>query len=569
MREKLWKYHKPLSWDELKNLSTRLGIPPVIVTILANRKINTENAIKSYISKSMSDIHNPMLMDGMRTAAERIKQAVENKEKIVIYGDYDVDGITSTSLLYLFLKEHGADVSYYIPDRISEGYGINIMAINRFIKDKTKLLVSVDCGITAVGEVEFAKLSGLDVIITDHHTCKEKIPDAYAVVNPKKPNCEYPFKELSGAGVAFKLILAMAMLMGLNTTEYFKKYCDIAAIGTVADVVPLTDENRVIVEKGLVRLNQTEREGIKAIFETAGVAGKPVTASTIAFSISPRLNAAGRLGNAETAVRLLIEEDAQKAYKAALELNEENRQRQLTEQEIFNEAMEMLEADESFKNKKIIVLAKEGWHNGVIGIVASRINDKFYKPCILITYENGIGKGSGRSIEGVNLFDALTAVEDNLIEFGGHAAAAGLSISVDKIEQFERDINKYADNLIKEEDMIPTITVDTNINPTDVTLGNAVLLKRLEPYGMGNPKPVFAVLGVKIISIAAMGLDDKHMRMRVVSGNKYMDAVGFGMGEYAGVFKTNDIVDIAFTMEVNEFQGNINVQLQLKDIKAH
>lgn len=567
MQNKIWNYHTKLTADEISNLSARFGLPKVIAVILANRKINTELAVKNYLTKPMSSIHNPMLMKDMQKAAQRIKLAVENKEKIVIYGDYDVDGITSTSLMYLFLTELGADVSYYIPDRIGEGYGMNIMAINKLIKEKTDLIITVDCGITAVGEVEFAKLSGLDIIITDHHTCKDKIPNAYAVVNPKQPDCEYPFKELSGVGVAFKLVLAMAIELGLNTTEYFKKYCDIAAIGTIADVVPLVDENRVIVDRGLRFLADTKRTGIRNIFEIAGVLGKQITCDTIAFALSPRLNAAGRLGRAETAVELMLETDSEKAYKTAVDLNEENRKRQLTEQEIFNDAMAMIEADKDFEKKKVIVLAKEGWHHGVIGIVASRINDKFYKPCILITHENGVGKGSGRSIDSFNLFDALTDSAEHLIDFGGHSIAAGLSINMDSIEAFDKSINAYADKILNPEDMIPHITIDTPISANDVTLENAKLLLKLEPYGMGNKKPVFSISGIKIMNISQMGNENKHIRLRLVYQNKYINAVGFGMGEYFNLFKVDDIVDIAFIMEVNSYMGTEQVQLQLRDIR--
>ncbi len=569
MREKIWVYHNELTEDEILNLSARFGLPRVIAVILANRKINTELAVKNYIVKPMSCIHNPMLMKDMQKAAQRLKSAVEKKEKIVIYGDYDVDGITSTSLLYMFLTSLGADVSYYIPDRIGEGYGINIMAINKLIKEKTDLVVTVDCGITAVGEAEFARLAGLDMIITDHHTCKEKIPNAFAVVNPKQPDCEYPFKELSGVGVAFKLVLAVTMEMGGSTNECFRKYCDIAAIGTIADVVPLTDENRVIVDRGLQRLADTNLVGVKMIFEIAGVLGKPITGDTVAFALSPRLNAAGRLGSAQTAVELMLETDEKKAYETALRLNEDNRKRQLTEQEIFNDAMAMIRQDKDFEKKKVIVLAKEGWHHGVIGIVASRINDRFYKPCILITYENGVGKGSGRSIAGFNLFDALSAVSDDLVDFGGHAIAAGLSINTDKLADFEKDINDYAKKVLKPEDMIPHITVDTRISPFDVTLENAKMLLKLEPYGMGNRKPVFSINGVKIAYISQMGNENKHLRLRLVSQNKYINAVGFGMGEYFDSFKTDDTVDIAFMMEVNCYQGMEQVQVRLLDMKMH
>ncbi|MCX7715063.1 MAG: single-stranded-DNA-specific exonuclease RecJ [Clostridia bacterium] len=570
MQGKNWVFlNKSIKRESILAMSKQFGIPNVISTILLNRKIQTEAQVKAYLSKSMSTIHNPMQMKDMQKAVERIIAAIEKTEKIVVYGDYDVDGITATALLYMFFQELGANVDYYIPDRIEEGYGMNIMAVNKLAKSRTNLIITVDCGITAVGEVEFAKLRGVDIIITDHHTCKEKIPAAFAVINPKQPDCEYPFKDLSGVGVAFKLILALAMVLGKNTTEVFNKYSDIAAIGTVADVVPLLDENRVIVDKGLYALSSTHREGLKALLEISGLEGKLISAGSVAFGISPRLNAAGRLGTASTAVKLILSDDKDEAYKIAIELNEENRKRQLTEQAIFNDAVGMISSDPDFDKKKVIVLCKDGWHHGVIGIVASRITELFYKPCILITHENGICKGSGRSIPGFNLFDALNFCGELLANFGGHAVAAGLSLDFNDVDAFSSKINEYAASVLTPEDMLPHVSIDCLISPNDISLENAKLLSKLEPFGIGNPKPVFSIMGILVSTINQIGIDNKHIRLRLEAQNKYINAVGFHMGEYYGKFKAGDIVDIAFTMEINNFQGTENVQLLLKDIKKH
>lgn len=568
MTDKIWIFrNKKLDEKKINSLSDTYRIPRVISTILLNRNIDGEN-ISVYLKKSMSDIVNPNLMLDMSKAVDRICSAVKNKEKIAVYGDYDVDGITSTALLYEFLISIGADAEYYIPDRKGEGYGINIMAVNRLIKDGIKLMITVDCGITAIGEVEFAKLQGMDVIITDHHTCKERIPTAAsAIVNPKRPDCEYPFDALAGVGVAFKLILALAVKNGLNTNEIFKKYADIAALGTIADVVPLLGENRIIADKGLKLMQNPQRAGLRAIMEVAGILGKKITSSSIAYAIAPRLNAAGRLGNASTAVELLLTHDIKRAREIAAVLDEENKLRQATEKQIFDEAISMIADDPNFEKKKVIVLCQEDWHQGVIGIVASRLTDIYYKPCILISYSNGIGKGSGRSIKAFNLFDALSHCEKHLTDFGGHAVAAGLNINMSDIDGFIKEINKYADETLTERDMIPTVDIDCPVSETALTVENAKALTGLEPFGMCNERPTFSISNVQIAAISAVGADNRHLKLKICKNGRYAVCIGFGLGGYASNIRRGDFVDIAFNMDINEYHGTETLQMVIKDIK--
>lgn len=568
MIDKIWNFrNKKLNDETVNELSVKHHIPRVIAAILLNRGVKDED-VDAYLKKSMADIVNPTLMLDMDKATDRICTAITNKEKIAVYGDYDVDGITATALLYEFLQSAGADAQYYIPDRKGEGYGINIMAVNKLYKLGTKLMITVDCGITAIGEVEFAKLQGMDVIITDHHTCKDRLPTAAAaILNPKRPDCEYPFDALAGVGVAFKLILALAMKLGMKTSDIFNKYVDIAALGTIADVVPLLGENRIIVDKGLKAMQNPQRPGIKAIMEVAGALRKGINASTIAFAIAPRLNAAGRLGTATTAVELLLTKDEERAREIAADLDAENKERQLTEQNILEEALSLIAADPNFEKKKVIVLAKEDWHHGVIGIVASRLCEMFYKPCILISHSNGIGKGSGRSIPNFNLFDALSECEKYLTGFGGHSVAAGLNINISDLEDFIKAINKYADDTLTEKDMIPSVNIDCPITERAVTLENAYMLSRLEPFGMSNEKPVFAMANVQVTDIASVGADSKHLKLRVSRGGVTMNCIGFGMGALAENIACGDIINIAFHMDINHYQGTDTVQLLLKDIK--
>lgn len=568
MIRKVWKFRdESVTAKHVEMAAEKNGVPQLIANILLNRGIDSSD-FKVFLSKSKQGILNPMTMLDMDKAVDRIDKAVKSNEKIAIYGDYDVDGITSTSLLYGFLKELGADVRYYIPDRKDEGYGINIMAVNKLIKEGVNLLITVDCGITAIGEIEFAKLQGMDVIVTDHHTCKERIPTAaVAVLNPKREHDEYEFDALAGVGVAFKLVLALSMHMGMNTGEVFDRYVELAAIGTIADVVPLTSENRVIVEKGLAILQNPTRCGIKALLEVAGVEDKKVTPATVAFALAPRINAAGRLSTATTAVELLLSTDKKRATEIAKELDASNKERQQTELDIHREAIEMIEADKDFDKKRVIVLGKEGWHNGVIGIVASRLVELYHRPCILISFDNGVGKGSGRSVGNFNLFNALSACEEMLTNFGGHAVAAGLGINEDKLSEFDSMINKYAKDNLTDEDLVPIVKIDCVLGGQNLNIATANLLSSLEPYGMGNETPVFAVKNTEVLSVSAVGAEKKHLRMQVSKDGVRINAIGFGMGEFVDILKPGDCVHLATKLDINNYQGNETAQLVLSDIK--
>lgn len=569
MVRKVWKFRNDkVKPGTVRQVAQQRNIPMIIANILLNRGIAPAD-MNSFMAKSLRDVLNPMDMLDMDKAASRICTALEKKEKIVVYGDYDVDGITSTALLYDFLKSNGADVIYYIPDRKDEGYGINIMAVNKLIRQGMKLLITVDCGITAIGEVEFAKLQGMDVIITDHHTCKERIPDAAdAVVNPKREDDEYGFDGLAGVGVAFKLALALAMKLGLKTGSVFAQYADLAAIGTIADVVPLVNENRIIVDKGLQLLQNPKRPGIRELLRVAGMENKKLNAGTVAFSLAPRMNAAGRLGTAVTAVELLLTQDDAKAAEIAAELDRENRERQDTEQTINREAIEMIAKDPNFDKKKVIVLAKEGWHNGVIGIVASRLVELYYKPTILISLADGVGKGSGRSIEGFNLFDALNDSDELLTNFGGHSVAAGLGINEENIEKFTEKINKYADSVMNEKDMVPVVRVDCMLGGQNLNLATVKVLAALEPYGMGNEKPMFVTKDAYVVSAATVGAEGRHLRMQIEKDGVRVNCIGFGLGEYTRLISPGDRVHLAYRLDINTFQGNESVQLVLSDIKT-
>ena len=569
MTEKIWNYkNKSHSKSEIKEFSDLNGIPPLAALLLLNRGIKDQQDVRRYIKKSLDAVNDPFLMNDMQNAAERIVKALESHEKITVYGDYDVDGVTSAALLVRFLREHGADVDYYIPSREKEGYGINVMAINKISKNGTKLLITVDCGITSVGEVELAKTLGMDVIVTDHHLCKEKLPSAIAVIDCKRPDSEYPFPSLAGVGVTFKLVLALAKMLGERTSECFFKYVELAAVGTVADVVELLDENRVIVEKGLSEMKKSPSVGIKELTSVSGADKRPLTAVSIAFMIAPRINAAGRLGDAKKAVELLLTENEEEARQLAEELESDNSKRRALEQQIYEEALEMIEKDENFDKKKVIVLAKEGWHHGVIGIVSSRITETFYKPSILISAdEKGRGKGSGRSIDGFNLFEALNNSKDLLTAFGGHAMAAGVSLDIADIDAFSDKINKYANAHISERDLIPKLNIDCELSPAAITLKNAKMLSFMEPFGEANPKPIFSVSNALIKKISLIGEEQNHVRMTLEKNGILFNAVGFRMAWIAETKHEGDFADCAFSLEVNAFRGEENVQLLLKDVK--
>lgn len=544
-------------------ISKNFQISPLTSIILYNRGIREDEAIKKFLSKDLGVMYDPFLMRDMDKAVERIYAAKNSGEKITIYGDYDVDGITAIAILYKHLKELGVSVDYYVPDRMQEGYGVNRDALDKIKLSGSSLIITVDTGITAVEECEYARQIGLDVIVTDHHECKEVIPDAYAAIDPKRKDCSYPFKSLAGVGVVFKLIQALAENDTIDTL--MEKYSDLMCLGTVADISPLVDENRVIVTEGLKRFKNTKNVGLKALIDVS-TNGKAITTSTIGYIIAPRINASGRLGCASNSVELFLTDDKNRANELANYLCEENSLRQQTEQKMFKEALDYLESHPEVKEDDIIVIPHENWHHGIVGIVSSKITEKFYKPSILFAIDGDEAKGSGRSVSGFNLFDTLENCTDLLEKFGGHELAAGLTIKASNIEAFRKRINEYAKNYISETMLTPTIMIDAAIKAPFITIETVRDINNLQPFGVDNPTPAFMVRKIKIHKISVMS-EGKHLRMTLLKDGKYLDSVGFGMGEYYHHLEEGDYIDVAFALDINDYKGFQNVQLILKDIK--
>ncbi len=562
MLKKKWLL-KEFDKNRVVEISKNFKISPLTAIILYNRGVKEDNDIKTFLSKSLGVMHDPYLMKDMEKATERILLAKERGEKITIYGDYDVDGITSIAILYKHLAEMGISVDYYVPDRMQEGYGVNREALDKIQKKGTSLIITVDTGITAVEESEYAKEIGLDVIITDHHECKERIPDVYAAIDPKQKDCPYPFKSLAGVGVVFKLIQALDEQKSLPAL--MDKYADLLCLGTVADISPLVNENRVIVTEGLKRFKNTKNVGLKALIDVS-TNGKAITTSTIGYTIAPRINASGRLGCASRSVELFLTNDTKKAHELAESLCEENTLRQQTEQKMFKEALDYIEEHPEIKDDKVLIIAHENWHHGIVGIVSSKITEKFYKPSILFAIDGGEAKGSGRSVQGYNLFGSLEQCSDVLEKFGGHELAAGLTIKADRIEEFRKRINAISEDTIDETTMVPTILLDAVIKVPYITLDTVNDINQLQPFGVDNPTPFFAVRNIKIHKISVMS-EGKHLRMTLFKDGKYLDSVGFGMGEYFQYLKEGDFIDVAFSLDINDYKGFQNVQLILKDIK--
>lgn len=553
--------------DELiSDLTKKYKFSTIIATILANRNIVMEDEIRRFLNVDKDKFYDPYLLKDMDKAVDRIIKAIENKENIIIYGDYDVDGITSTSILYMFLEENGVDVDYYIPNRLKEGYGLNNDAIESIYNNNTQLLITVDTGITAIGEVEYANELGLDIIITDHHECLDEIPSATAVIDPKRKDCDYPFDMLAGVGVAFKLIHALSIK--LDVIDSIWKYLDIVAVGTVADIVPLIDENRIITKLAFETMQDTWNIGLKSLIKVAGTnKDGRISAGIIGFRIAPRLNAAGRLGEAKKGVELFITKDKDRAANIADSLNEENLTRQELEQNIYNEAINIIEKSIDIDKTKVIVISSNNWHHGVIGIVASRITEKYYRPCILLNIEDNIATGSARSVEGFNIFEALCSVKDVFIKFGGHEMAAGMSLKEELINELRIGVNRYAQDTMKSDTLIPKLTADMeiDINKIDISLIEEII--KLEPYGVGNPEPKFICKG-KVNDVRKIGKDNSHIKMVVKYNENYLDGIGFGMGEYYDSINVSNDISLLGTLNINEWNGTKKPQIMLKDIST-
>ena len=601
--------NKPKKWTCLYNendaaanyavseISARLGLSPTCAKILYNRGATSAEKAQKFLLTDESKLHSPFLMKDMDKAVERILLSVNSSEHITVYGDYDVDGVTSVTLIYLYLKSIGADIDYYIPTREGEGYGLSEGAINTLYEGGTKLIITVDTGITAKDETDYAKSLGIDTVVTDHHECLSVLPDVCAVVNPHREDCSYPFSELAGVGVVFKLVCALELTRNKTKSEneiikdICNRYADLAALGTVADVMPLCDENRAIVAMGLKNMSDSPRTGIEALIEAASnvTIARPVISKTqftpkkrkidagyIGFGIAPRINAAGRISTASRAVELLLCEDHTDAYNRAVELCEINIQRQTEENKIAESAYEIVEATHDFENDKIIVISGDTWHPGIIGIVASRVTEKYGLPTILISFDGAmdgepspldVGKGSGRSIKGLNLAEGLKYCEEYLVRYGGHELAAGLSISRDKIDEFKKKINSYAKKCLGEGLLEECREVDAALTLGMADMKLADELSSLEPFGVANPTPQFMLSDLKILSIFPIG-GGKHTKLVLGDGISSIQGVCFGVGGFDFKFNRDDRVDIICKLNINEFRNEKTLQLVISDIRT-
>jgi single-stranded-DNA-specific exonuclease len=548
-----------------------LNIHPSLAKVLVLREIDSYRKARQFFKPSLDDLHDPFLLTGMRDAVKRIIKALTDNEKILIYGDYDVDGTNAAAMLYLFLNEIGGNVQIYIPNRFKEGYGISKIGIDEAIQNGNKLIISVDCGITAIEETEYAKNYGIDLIICDHHEPGEVLPKALAVLDPLKPGCPYPYKYLSGAGVTFKLMQAISSSIGMKDLPF--KYLDFVAVAGAADIVPLTDENRILVKFGLEKLNNDPRPGFKALIEKAGLKLGNISSSQIVFGLAPRINAVGRLGDANRAIQLLLSKDYEEALHYAEILDKENRNRREIDEEILNEAIQKVESEINLDEETAIILHKEDWHLGVIGIVASRLVEKFYRPSILLTSIDGILKGSARSISDFNLYEALKECEDILLQFGGHKAAAGLSIHYDKINDFKKRFNEVAKKNLTPEQLIPTLEIEAIVELNSITPKFRRILDRFAPFGPQNMKPIFLTEKVEIFDRPRIN-SNNHLFMKVrKNGSMVFDTVGYNLGEYAqslldlnGSIK-NTYIDIVYTIESNTINDMVFPLLNLKDFR--
>ena len=561
---KFQKWHIAPPHPEAAARLTAAGYPCLVSAVLASRGIATEEEAAAFLEQEQRLTYSPFLMADMDKAAARVQQALADGEKIAVFGDYDVDGITATCILVDYLQSRGADVLHYIPRRIEDGYGLSCDAIEGLYRKGARLLITVDCGITGVEEVDFANSLGMDVVITDHHECKETLPRAAAVVDPHRPDCPYPFKHLAGCGVALKLALALG---GPDREEaLFARYCTLAAIGTVADVMQMSGENRTIVSRGLAAIEHSDFIGLHALLKEAGLAGREITSVQIGFVLAPRINAAGRMGAADKAADLLLCTDPEEADRMARELCALNRERQNVEQTIYSQAEEMI-AHMPERERSALVLESSRWHQGVVGIVASRLSEKYSRPSFMIHLNGATGKGSCRSWGGFNLFAALESCKDLLLGFGGHELAAGFTIEEGNIPAFRERMNDYARSFRGGEAPVSVLDVDVAItHPSAVTLEELEALSALEPYGSGNARPVFCLLGATLLRTQNVG-QNRHLKLRLGKGSAQFDGIFFStVAEDCGC-KAGDRVDAAFYLQVNEFRGSRTVQLQMVDLR--
>ncbi|MHC5108825.1 MAG: single-stranded-DNA-specific exonuclease RecJ [Planctomycetota bacterium] len=557
-----------------RELTTSDRIPPLIMNLLATRGINGHEAIDAFLTPQMTDLYPPEQLPGARDAASLIVDAIKQNRKVVLYGDYDVDGTTGASILWHILTLAGATPKVYVPHRIEEGYGLNVQACNQLVDDGASVIVSVDCGITACDVADELKARGADLIVTDHHQAHDQLPHASAIVHPGLDG-SYPNPGLCGSGVAFKLGWAIAQALsgsekvGSEYRELLVELLPLAALGTIADIVPLVDENRIIARHGLARLTRSRIAGVRALIDQAGITSPNISAYDVGFKLAPRINAAGRMGHADLAVELLTSANAQRAREIAEFLDEHNRTRQSTERKITREAMEMIESGNlASDSRRAIVLSGEGWHPGVIGIVASRIVDRFHRPAVVIAWHDGEGQGSARSIRNFNLADALAACDENLISHGGHAMAAGLRVGPEKLSAFEEQFVAVANNRLTGRDLVPKLRLDAEVNLNVLTLPTVRLLELLGPFGSENPKPRFCTDWVDLAAEPrCVGQTQKHLQATFSQSGIKMKAIAFGQAGAIDDLKRHRKCRVAFEPIINDFNGRTNVEIQVLDFK--
>lgn len=546
--------------EEVEKISKENNINTLIATVLSNKGITKKEEIEKFLNPTRNDFHNPFNMPDMNKAVDRILKAKENDEKVIIYGDYDVDGITSITVLKSFLKDIGINADFYIPNRLTEGYGLNIPAVEKIAQEGYNLMITVDCGITCIKEIDRANELGMEVIVTDHHEVGENLPNAIAVVDCKRKDNKYECRDLAGVGVAFKLSQALSIKLGLDEKEYLK-YLDIVCIGTISDIVPLVDENRVISKLGLMLVNQTRNIGLRGILNIAGY--KNIDSTAISFGVAPRLNACGRMGHADKALELLLSNNNNDVQNLSTDLNNYNKTRQDIEKTIYEEALLQIKEKRLDENRTIVVAGKN-WHHGVIGIVSSKITEMFFKPSILLCLEDGVATGSGRSIPGFDLHNALTQCQNELDRFGGHAMAVGLTVKEENIKQFSEKLEIFAKEQHIEE-ITPVIKIDAKININQLNKEMVQSLKLLEPFGEANKMPVFLFKGLKIDSIRALS-EGKHLKLTLKDENTIVNAIGFNLGNLAEDYRIGDKVDVVGTLEINTFNGVDSIQILIKDL---
>lgn len=556
--------------DTQKNLSDELNISPILSKLLIQRGIHTFEEARRFFRPDFANLHDPFLMADMEKAVTRLTEAIQENEKILIYGDYDVDGTTSVSLVYKFLKKFYSNVDFYIPDRYLEGYGISTQGIDYALKNDVKLIIALDCGIKAIEKVKYANEHHVDFIICDHHTPDAELPEAVAVLDPKRGDCNYPYKHLSGCGVGFKLLQAFAQRNNIPFSELIP-LLDLLALSIASDIVPITGENRILAYYGLKQLNTNPSIGVKSILEVCGLAEKEITISDIVFKVGPRINASGRMKLASEAVELMVSNDTNFAKLKSDTINEYNNDRKDLDKNITDEAIRLIASDNNYIKRKSIVVYKPDWHKGVIGIVASRLSEEFYKPSIVLTSSNGLASGSARSVPGFDIYSAIDACRDLLENFGGHRYAAGLSMREENVPVFTERFEQYVSANITEEQTSPQIDIDALIDFKDITPKFFNVLKQFGPFGPGNMKPVFATKKVMDYgSSRLVGKEQEHLRLELVdsSSENVMNGIAFGMYEFNDHLKSMKPLDICYTLEENTFNGNTTIQLMIKDIKV-